>query len=105
MLLAVTSIMTWWFLSPPMAVNRLRITVWSPSDRALRARCRAASSGGPAAWTTCRLGDDRRIDVGEDALTGLVGRHRGDDRALRHGDDHRESIDEDEGRAAALAGR
>src|SRR3954447_26089985 len=71
---------------------------------------------GPAAWTSlslvvsfpvllaCRLGDDRRVDVGEDVVLHVIAVDRRDDGPVADGHDERRVVHEDDRLARALAG-
>src|SRR4051812_16390298 len=67
---------------------------------------------GPAAWLVFlavllwvgRLGDDRRVDVGENVVLHVVAIDRRDDGAVADRHDKRRAVDEDDRLARALAG-
>src|SRR3954449_9912264 len=71
---------------------------------------------GPAAWTSlslvvsfpvllaCRLGDDRRVDVGEDVVLHVIAVDRRDDGPVADGHHERGAVHEDDRLARALAG-
>src|SRR4051794_9451511 len=98
-LLAVTSSIVCWALSPLMAeyIERIMVVV-------LLAAASASSRRGPAevrgSWDRDRekpdSGDDRRVDVGEDVLAHVRGVDGRDDRAVADGDDERLVVDEDD---------
>src|SRR5689334_6851710 len=103
---AVTSSMTWCALRPLMAANMLRIIGASSP-------CDAASSERSGRWLVFlafwgflvfRLGDDGRVDVGENVVLHVVAIDRRDDGSVADGHDERRAVHEDDRLARALAG-
>src|SRR5438067_191219 len=106
---AVTSSMTWWALRPLIAANMLRI-IWAshPSDHGLLcSEVRPVdflALGDFLRFRRFRLGDDRRVDVGEDVVLHVVAIDRRDDGPVAHRHDERGVVDEDHRVARAFSG-
>src|SRR4051812_5610462 len=103
---AVTSSMTWCALRPLIAANMLRI-IWasSPCDAASSVRSgRLVWSSLPCFFLLERLGDDGRVDVGENVVLHVVAIDRRDDGAIADRHDECRVVDEDDRLARALAG-
>src|SRR4051794_910829 len=104
MLFATTSIIVWWLLRPPIALNMERSNAVPFPGSRCPLPCSASSGRSGRVVVRVRLRDDRGVDVGEEAAGRTSGADGGDDRAGRHGDDHGHVVDHDQGRAAALLG-
>src|SRR4051794_11517477 len=100
---AVTSSMTWCAFKPLIAANMLRIIGASLPCSMRPPREVRPLVGLPCLWP-CRLGDDRRVDVGEHVVLHVIAIDRRDDGAIADRDDERRLVHEDHRLARALAG-
>src|SRR4051812_5399345 len=107
---AVTSSMTWCALRPLIAANMLRIMGASTPSSSASSDARSGRLGRPCRWWFLvsglfwRLGDDCRVDVGEDVVLHVIAVDRGDHGPVADRHHERGAVHEDDRLAGALAG-